>query len=136
MYLFETDVINNIFKRNPSQKLVKNIYNLKKKDQFISTITIAEIVYGAFRSKNPNYHLENLRNVLLPAINVLPFDSRSAFIYGKIRAELEGKGEIISHTDIQIAFIALANDLTLITGNIKHFLRISELRIEDWINSS
>ncbi len=134
MYLFDTDAITNIFKKKPSEKLVKNISNLKKKDQFISTITIAEIVYGAFRSRSPNYHLENLRNVLLPAINVLPFDSQSAFIYGKIRAELEGKGEIISHTDIQIASIALANDLTLITGNIKHFLRISELRIEDWIS--
>ena len=136
MYLFDTDAITNIFKKKPSSKLVKNISNLKKKDQFISTITIAEIVYGAFRSRSSNYHLENLRNVLLPAINVLPFDSRSAFIYGKIRAGLEEMGEIISHTDIQIASVALANDLTLITGNIKHFLRISELRIEDWINSS
>lgn len=135
MYLFDTDAITNIFKKKPSQKLVKNISNLKKKDQFISTITIAEIVYGAFRSRNPNYHLENLRNVLLPAINVLPFDSKSAFIYGKVRAGLEGKGEIISHTDIQIASIALANDLTLITGN-KHFSRISGIRIEDWVNSS
>lgn len=72
----------------------------------------------------------------MPAINVLTFNSQSVFIYGKIRAELEGKGEIISHTDIQIASIALANDLTLITRNIKHFSRISGLRIEDWINSS
>jgi predicted nucleic acid-binding protein len=134
MYLFDTDAITNILKKNPSAKLVKNISLLGRDDQFISTITIGEIVYGSFKSNNPQYHLNNLKNILLPAVNILPFDSRAAFIYGKIRAELEKSGDIASHTDMQIASIAIASDLTLITGNIKHFSKIRELKVEDWIN--
>lgn len=134
MYLFDTDAITNILKKKPSEKLVKNISGLKREDQFITTITIGEIVYGSFKSSNPQYHLNNLKNILLPAVNILSFDSQAAFIYGKIRAGLENSGDIISHTDVQIASIAIANNLTLITGNIKHFIKIPQLKIEDWIN--
>lgn len=134
MYLFDTDAITNILKKNPSAKLVENISKLRREDQFISTITIGEIVYGSFKSNKPQYHLNNLKNILLPAVNILSFDSQAAFIYGKIRAELENSGDIISHADVQIASIAIANNLTLITGNIKHFIKIHQLKIEDWIN--
>jgi predicted nucleic acid-binding protein len=134
MYLFDTDAITNIFKKNPSTKLVKNISRLRRGDQFISTITIGEIVYGSFKSNDPQYHLNNLKNILLPAVNILPFNSQAAFIYGKIRAELEKSGDVVSHTDMQIASIAIASDLTLITGNIKHFSKIHDLKVEDWIN--
>ena len=59
---------------------------------------------------------------------------KSVFFYGKIRAELEKGGEIISSTDLQVASIAIANELILITGNIKHFKRIKQLQIENWID--
>jgi tRNA(fMet)-specific endonuclease VapC len=78
--------------------------------------------------------MEQLKKVLLPLVNVLSFDSGSAFYYGKIRAELEKQGEIISSMDLQVASIAIANDLKLITGNTRHFKRIKILQIEDWIN--
>jgi len=51
-----------------------------------------------------------------------------------IRAKLESRGESLQTADVQIASIAIANDLTLVTGNINHFNRISNLKIEDWIN--
>ena len=78
--------------------------------------------------------MEQLKKVLLPLVNVLSFDSGAAFYYGKIRAELEKKGEIISSLDLQVASIAIANDLKLITGNTRHFKRIKILQVEDWIN--
>ena len=78
--------------------------------------------------------MEQLKKVLLPLVNVLSFDSGAAFYCGKIRAELEKKGEIISSLDLQVASIAIANDLKLITGNTRHFKRIKILQVEDWIN--
>jgi len=134
MYLFDTDTITNITKKRPSRKLIGNINKLKKEERFLSTITIGEITYGAFKSNNPNHYINELKNILLPLVNILPFDSNSAYIYGEIRAELEKKGESLPHCDIQIASIAIVNNLTLITGNINHFKRISSLRTEDWIN--
>lgn len=134
MYLFDTDAITNILKKKPSKKLLKNIKAVSKKESNISTITLGEIIYGAFKSSNPDFHLDNLKTILLPVINILPFNGRAAYFYGKIRAGLEADGQIISHADIQIASIAFANKLTIITGNIKHFSRIPGLVVEDWIN--
>ena len=134
MYLFDTDAITNILKKKPSKKLVENISRYRKEEQFISTITVGEIFYGAFKSKNPGHHIGQLKKILLPSVNVLSFDGAAAFYYGKLRAELEGNGIPVSAIDLQIASIAVANNLILITGNLKHFSRIKTLRIEDWIN--
>jgi tRNA(fMet)-specific endonuclease VapC len=85
------------------------------------------------KSKAPEYHLKNLEQLILPAVNILPFDSDAAFTYGKIRVELERKGIPLTHADLQIAAIALINDLVLVTGNIRHFARIDSLKVENWI---
>ena len=51
MYLFDTDAITNILKKKPSKKLLKNIGSVSKKEGNISTITLGEIIYGAYRSR-------------------------------------------------------------------------------------
>ena len=63
-YLFDTDTITNIFKKKPSSKLVKKLKILPKDTQFISTITISEIVYGAMKSNSSDYHLQNLKEII------------------------------------------------------------------------
>ena len=133
MYLFDTDTISNILKRKPSKVLIERLNSLNRKDQFISTITVAEIVYGAFKSSRTEYHMDNLRNSLIPSVNIVSFDENAAFVYGQIRADLEKAGKIINHTDLQIAAITMSNKYILITGNIRHFKRISNLRVENWI---
>ncbi len=134
MYLFDTDAITNILKKKPSKKLIRNIGSVSKKEGNISTITLGEVIYGAYKSPDPGFHLDNLKTILLPMVNILSFDSRAAYFYGKIRAGLEVSGMTIPHADIQIASIASANDLIIITGNIRHFSRISGLIVRDWIN--
>jgi tRNA(fMet)-specific endonuclease VapC len=134
MYLFDTDAITNILKKKPSKKLLKNIKSVSKKEGNISTITLGEIIYGAYKSLNPDFHLNNLKTILLPMVNILPFDSRAAYYYGKIRTDLEVSGKTIAHADIQIASIASSNSLIIITGNMKHFSRINGLIVKDWIN--
>ena len=133
MYLFDTDIISNIFKKRPSQKLVRRLKRLDRSEQFVSAISIAEIVYGARKGPHTDKHLRNLENVLLPSINIVDFDLKAAYIAGEIRADLETRGEPLSFTDIQIAAIAISNHLVLITGNTGHFSRIPVLKIENWL---
>ena len=64
MYLFDTDTITNILKKNPSKKLIDKISGINRKDQFISTITVGELVYGAFKSRDPAYHMEQFKIVV------------------------------------------------------------------------
>jgi tRNA(fMet)-specific endonuclease VapC len=132
MYLFDTDSISNLLKKKPSEKFVDSISRVDKSDQFISTITLGELVYGAFKSNKSQFYLDYLNNILLPSVNVLGFDISAAFIYGKIRAALSEDGIIISNSDMQIASIAIANNMILVTGNTKHFIHIQNLQIENW----
>ena len=132
-YLFDTDAITNIFKPRPSRKLLGHLREIPKNHQFISAITVGEIVYGAMKSERPKFHLDNLENILLPRVNLLPFDSRAAFYYGKLRAEQESKGKPLSHADLQISATAIAGDLILVTGNTRHFKMIESLRVENWL---
>jgi tRNA(fMet)-specific endonuclease VapC len=133
MYLFDTDIITNIFKKQPFPGLLIRLANIPRNQQHISTITVSEIVYGAYKSDRPDYHLSNLQNILLPAVNILGFDSKAAYVCGRIRAELEKAGTPLALADLEIAAISLANKLVLVTGNSRHFDRISGLTVQNWL---
>ena len=132
MYLFDTDIITNILKKQPSSRLIERLIGLPKHEQFISTITVSEIVYGAVKSDRPDFHLSNLENILLPSVNVVGFDSKAAYVCGRLRADLEKKGTPLDLADLEIAAIAIAGGFVLVTGNIKHFQRIPALLMENW----
>ena len=133
MYLFDTDIITNVFKKEPSASLLQRLAETPRNDQHISTVTISEIVYGAWKSGRPRHHLDNLENILLPAVNILPFDAKAAYVCGGLQARLERNGTPLALADLEIAAIAMANDLTLVTGNVRHFSRIEDLRVENWL---
>ena len=133
MYLFDTDTISNVLKRKPSEALMGRLEGVAPAEQYISAITIAEIVYGARRSAHSERHLHSLQTVLLSSVQVIAFDAAAAYEAGRIRAELEQAGTPLSFTDIQIAAIAIAHDMLLVTGNLRHFQRIKGLRVENWM---
>lgn len=133
MFLFDTDTITNILKPRPSQKLLAKLAKVSKDQQYISTITISKIVYGAEKSQRPEYHLNNLETILLPAVNIVGFDTKAAYVCGRIRAELERRGTPLDLADLEIASIAIANNLTLITNNVRHFIRVPLLQFENWL---
>ncbi len=97
-----------------------------------SAISVAELTHGAKRSKRREDNLARLE-VLLAALIVLPFDEAAGRRFGGLKAELEARGEPLDDLDLQIASIAVENDLTLVTNNTKHFKRIDGLRLENWL---
>ncbi len=133
MFLFDTDTITNIVKPRPSQNLLAKLENVSKNQQYISTITISEIVYGAEKSQRPEHHLNNLETILLPAVNLVCFDTKAAYVCGRIRAELEKRGTPLDLADLEIASIAIANNLILVTNNVRHFERVPLLQFENWL---
>ena len=65
-------------------------------------------------------------------MEIYSFNEPAAEEYAVIRASLEKKGLMISERDTQIASIAMANNLTVVTHNVKEFGRINKLKVEDW----
>jgi tRNA(fMet)-specific endonuclease VapC len=133
MFLFDTDTLSQVLKRTPSSALLARLAIVPPEQQFTSAITVGEMVYGAYRSPSPEPLLRQLEERVWPNVRVLPFDRPAAETYGRLRAELERAGTPLSEPDLRIASIALTHDLTVVTGNVRHFVRVSGLRVENWL---
>ena len=133
MYLFDTDTISHLMIKNPPSGLLKKLAGVPPDQQFTSAITAGELIYGAYRSARSDFFLEKLDRLVWPNVTILPFDETAARAYGKLRAQLERVGTPASEPDLRIASIALTRELTLVTGNTRHFSRIPGLLIENWL---
>ncbi|MEA3456880.1 MAG: hypothetical protein U9R26_10245 [Campylobacterota bacterium] len=59
---------------------------------------------------------------------VLEFDKSSSLVFAKEKAKLKKQGNIIADMDLMIASIAMQNDCSLLTNNLKYFERIESLK--------
>jgi tRNA(fMet)-specific endonuclease VapC len=130
VYLLDTNVCIVYLKNRNSG--VNRYFNTIESDKIaVFSVVKSELFYGSMKSNNPQKSL-NIQLLFFRQFISLPFDDSCAEIYGKVRTDLEKKGTSISSNDIQIASIALANDLILVTHNVGEFSRIEGLKIEDW----
>lgn len=113
-------------------QLVRRLARTPVAEQCTTAVTLGEILYGAARAERPDL-VERLRELVTTAHPVLPFDEAAAEAYGPLRVALERMGERLDDPDLRIASIALSRDLTLVTGNVRHFERVPGLRIENWL---
>jgi predicted nucleic acid-binding protein len=96
--------------------------NVPREEQFTSAVVIGELYKGAYRSQARERHVTNIEQRILPAVTVLPYDTGTAKVFGRIRAHLEETGIILPDADIQIAATALCNESSQTHG--KGFLRL------------
>ena len=126
MYLLDSDVCINVLRgREPEA------YEWFRKTSIdevrLPAMVEAELRLGALRAKSPR-NAQVVEDFLAP-FAIVPFDSRCAWAYARIRADLEERGELIGPNDLVIAAIAVANNAVLVTNNIREFKRIKDLRL-------
>lgn len=134
MYLLDTDTLSNLMRRVPKSSLIARLARVPPEEQFTSSVNLGELVYGALRSDRAELLLELLRSALPEELTVLPFGAAAAWRYGEVRAELERKGTPIGDADLRIASIALFHGFTVVTGNERHFRKVPNLSIENWLD--
>lgn len=129
-YLLDTNVcVRHLNGRVPQVRV--RLIALDEADIAVSIITKAELYYGSAKSQTPERSRQR-QVAFLRRFALLPFDDAAVEHYANLRVGLERQGTPISHPDMQIAAIALANDLVLVTHNTVEFSRISGLALEDW----
>jgi tRNA(fMet)-specific endonuclease VapC len=111
--------------------LIEKFEQLDPENFAISEITLAELVFGAENSKNPQKNLD-LIEVFSNQVVVLPIFG-AIYLYGKEKARLRSKGMQISDFDLLIGCTAIEKDLIMVTENLKEFQRISGIKLENWI---
>lgn len=114
---------------NPS--IQKRMSKHKPEDIVLCSVVKAELLVGVAKSENPEGRLKKIKP-FLERFASLPFDDSAATSYAEIRADLEKRGLPIGPNDLQIASIAVANQLVLVTHNVREFRRVNGLNIEDW----
>ena len=132
MYCFDTDVLSAVIRRDPPLHLIRRLARTPATEQCTTVITVGELVYGIERRGSPGL-AARVNDLIASAGAILAFDEIAARHYGEIRAELERAGRRLAEPDLRIATIALANDATLVTGNLRHFARVPGLRVENWL---
>ena len=120
--------------KSPPRALVAAVNSVPAEIRFTSSINIAEMAYGAYRERPRTQELlELIHQIIIPNFEVLPFDADAAWRYGELRAHLERRGTPIGDADTRIAAVALSRNLTVVTGNVRHFGRVQGLAVENWL---
>lgn len=133
-YLLDTNICIYMINRKPPAVL-QRFAGVQPGDVGVSSITIAELDYGAQKSSDPQRNLRALAQFLLPLV-ICDFDEAAANAYGDLRAHLERKGAVIGSMDMLIAAHALSLPATIVTNNTREFSRVPKLEIENWTRSS
>ena len=129
-YLIDTNIL--IYLMNSKSLKLQNKFTKKDVEQFcVSSVTVAELIYGAKKSANVDKNLSAAIKILAP-FTILDFSGLDAFEYGDIRSYLEKKGTIIGGNDLLIASQARRQNLIVVTANEKEFKRVPELKVENW----
>ena len=129
-YLLDTDICIYWFKGKEQVK--EKVRQVGINNLRITIITLAELKYGAYYSKEVNRNLEKI-NHFLQKVEVITLDEMTITKFGQIKAHLRNQGKLIEDFDILNASCALVNNCILVTNNIGHFKRIDELKIENWL---
>ncbi len=129
MKLLDTDVCIEILRGNA--RVIER--RRRTPDEVATTwITACELAYGAAKSRAPEPN-RALVMAFLATLPILELDWAAAERFGRLKADLERAGNRVADADLLIAAIALARGAGLITGNRRHYERVPELGIEDWI---
>jgi tRNA(fMet)-specific endonuclease VapC len=129
-YFLDTNIVSDLL-RNPRGRTASAILTAGEDNICISAIVASELRYGV--AKSGSTRIANMVEELLREVPILAYEPPADRHYGRIRAELEVRGELIGGNDMLIAAQALAHDLILVTDNVREFGRISELTIENWL---
>ena len=128
-YLLDTNTLIYYFKGLGNVK--ERLLVCQPSEIVLSSVVYYELQVGILKSTSPQKRIAQLA-ILKNQVSWVDFDEKSAEATAQIRVELERMGKPIGSYDVQIAGMAMANDLLLVTHNTGEFGRVSGLKLEDW----
>jgi tRNA(fMet)-specific endonuclease VapC len=132
-YLLDTNILSDLV-RNPQGNVARHITDVGEAQICTSIIVAAELRFGA--AKLGPGRLSSRIEAVLDTLEILPFEAPADEVYGRIRRSLEQKGQMIGGNDLLIAAQALALGHTIITDNMREFVRVDDLRCANWLRDA
>jgi tRNA(fMet)-specific endonuclease VapC len=132
IYLLDTDTC--IYWLNGRSEIRERALAVGIPSLAISSITVAELYFGAYNSGRVIQNLERAEQ-FTEAIAILPPKSAILKKFGELKASLRRDGQPVADFDLLIASTAICEKLTLVTTNTRHYQRIPSLTLENWVQS-
>lgn len=137
LYLLDSNIISEIIKPSPSFNVIQKIAE-HYSECAISSITWHEMLFGVERLEEGLRKTE-LKKFLLEDVKesfeIISYDKNASQVHAILRSKLEKSGYPMPFADSQIASIAIANKMALVTRNTKDFEYVKEvcdLKMENW----
>jgi predicted nucleic acid-binding protein len=133
VYLLDTNIISELVRKKPSSRLVHRLARYEAASLFTSVICIAELRLGVALRADREPFWKRLEREILDRLRVLPFKLPEALLTGDLYASQQRSGTLIGLPDLMISATALVNDLVIVTANTRHFSRVPDLAVENWL---
>ena len=130
-FMLDTNICIYIIKQKPPG-VIERFYQTEISKIGVSSIKLSELLYGVSKSSKPGQNKIALTQFIAP-LDILSYDDEAAQYYGQLRAYLEKQGRPIGSLDMLIAAHALSTNCVLVTNNEKEFIRVPNLKIDNWV---
>ncbi len=129
-YLLDSNIVSAVI-RQPDCAVARRLAGMPRESFCISIVVAAELRFGICRKGSER--LARQVETVLEGIDILPLEEPVDWHYGQIRAELSRLGQPIGQNDLFIAAHARALGLVLVTDNVREFVRVPDLVVENWL---
>ncbi|ABI93328.1 type II toxin-antitoxin system VapC family toxin [Roseobacter denitrificans] len=137
LYMLDTDICSYLMREHPAAVLRAMEKQVEAgEDICISVITYSELRLGAARSQ-ARAKYDGLIDALSDRLDfIADWSTKEADRFADVQSHLLGQGAPIGANDTMIAAHALSLGAVLVTNNQRHFSKIEELVLENWLDQS
>ena len=133
MYLLDTNILSELIKKRPRPRFLDRIRRQPAGALFTSTICVMELRYGSSRRADRDAFWDRIQREILSRVGILTLGLRESLLAGDVLAELSLQGKVIGPEHLLIGATALSHGYIVVTDNVRHFARIPNLPVENWL---
>jgi tRNA(fMet)-specific endonuclease VapC len=132
-YLLDTNILSELLKKRPNPHLMARLRTQQPESLSTSCICVMELRYGCALRRDFEEFWERITSEILSRVSILPLDFPEVAIAGDLLASFKTTGRIIGMEDVLISSTALSHKCIMVTANVRHFSRVDNLSIENWL---
>jgi tRNA(fMet)-specific endonuclease VapC len=133
LYLLDTNILSELLRKRTAIGFARQFHEHRNTPLGTSCVCVMELRLGARRRNDGGALWRRIERQVLPRVLILGLGLEDAIIAGDLFADLFRRGLPMETADVLIAATAIRRRLVLVTHNVKHFGRIPNLTIEDWL---
>ena len=135
-YLLDTNILSEPNKKTPDpgviQKLLQYHNQIATASQVLYELTVgAKLMPDSARKQKVSHYLETVVRATIP---VLPYDEAAANWHAEQTIRQQPKGITLPFVDTQIAAVAYANHLIVVTRNVNDFIHLEGVVVTNWFS--